>query len=95
MPKVRVKDGCTYGAGGKYPAGTVLQVTDAEVVSFGDKLEVLELDVETSPLEESESEATPAAARLAEQEGVDLGGVEGTGTGGKVTKADVQKVVSG
>jgi 2-oxoglutarate dehydrogenase E2 component (dihydrolipoamide succinyltransferase) len=37
----------------------------------------------------------PAAAKLAEEKGVDLGAVNGTGAGGTVTKADVLAHISG
>jgi pyruvate/2-oxoglutarate dehydrogenase complex dihydrolipoamide acyltransferase (E2) component len=42
---------------------------------------------------ESEVDATPAAEELAEEEGVDLSEVEGTGAGGRVTKPDVEAAV--
>jgi len=42
-----------------------------------------------------EPEATPAAAELADEKGVDLTEVEGSGVGGKVTKADVEKAAGG
>ena len=35
--------------------------------------------------------ASPVARRLAEEHGVDLGTVEGTGTGGRVTREDVER----
>jgi 2-oxoglutarate dehydrogenase E2 component (dihydrolipoamide succinyltransferase) len=35
--------------------------------------------------------ASPVARRLAEEHGVDLGKVEGTGTGGRVTREDVER----
>ena len=41
--------------------------------------------------EEPEVDATPAAAELAEEKGVDLTDVEGTGKDGRVTKPDVEK----
>ena len=40
--------------------------------------------------EEEEVQATPAAKRKAEELGVDLSTVEGTGTGGRITGRDVQ-----
>ena len=59
---------------------------------------------ETRPPEESEAptstqapappDATPVARRLAEAGGVDLSAVEGTGPGGRVTKADVELALS-
>lgn len=56
-------------------------------------------EIRNSPLlvvEEVDSEvveATEAAQVLAEQEGLLLGGVTGTGTGGRVTKKDVERVL--
>jgi pyruvate/2-oxoglutarate dehydrogenase complex dihydrolipoamide acyltransferase (E2) component len=41
----------------------------------------------------AEIEATDAAKELAEEHGVNLAAVEGTGEDGKITKGDVQKVV--
>lgn len=37
-------------------------------------------------------EATEAAAALADEKGVDLTEIEGTGAHGRITKADVEKV---
>jgi pyruvate dehydrogenase E2 component (dihydrolipoamide acetyltransferase) len=39
--------------------------------------------------------ASPIARRLAKEQGVDLGAVEGTGPGGRIVKADVEKAASG
>ena len=39
--------------------------------------------------------ASPIARRLAKEQGVDLGSVEGTGPGGRIVKADVEKAASG
>lgn len=41
------------------------------------------------PGRDSEIKATPVAKKIAEDEGIDLSSVSGTGTGGKITKADV------
>lgn len=38
--------------------------------------------------------ATDSARKLAREHGIDLSAVEGTGSGGKITKADVEKHVS-
>ena len=38
--------------------------------------------------------ATPVARRVAEESGVDLGRIEGTGVGGRVTKSDVERRAS-
>lgn len=40
-------------------------------------------------------DTTGAAAELAHELGVDLSTVEGTGKGGRITKADVEKAASG
>jgi pyruvate/2-oxoglutarate dehydrogenase complex dihydrolipoamide acyltransferase (E2) component len=42
-------------------------------------------------VEEVEAVATEAAAETARESGVDLTSVEGTGSGGRVTKQDVEK----
>jgi pyruvate dehydrogenase E2 component (dihydrolipoamide acetyltransferase) len=39
--------------------------------------------------------ASPVARRLAKEQGVDLGSVAGTGPGGRIVKADVEKAASG
>ncbi len=39
--------------------------------------------------------ASPVARRLAKEQGVDLASVEGTGPGGRIVKADVEKAASG
>jgi pyruvate/2-oxoglutarate dehydrogenase complex dihydrolipoamide acyltransferase (E2) component len=48
---------------------------------------------ETSAEPEEEPDTTAAAADLAEAEGIDLADVVGTGAGGRVTKADVEKAI--
>jgi pyruvate/2-oxoglutarate dehydrogenase complex dihydrolipoamide acyltransferase (E2) component len=48
---------------------------------------------ETSAESEEEPDTTAAAADLAEAEGIDLADVAGTGSGGRVTKADVEKAI--
>ena len=83
--KAKVKDGVTYGAGGKYPAGTVLDVTQAELDAFGDKLELLA----PPPL------ATKQAAELAEILDVDLSTLTGTGHDGRITVPDVRAASEG
>ena len=37
--KFRVKPGKSFGPGGRFPAGTVLELTEAEAKGFEDKLE--------------------------------------------------------
>jgi pyruvate/2-oxoglutarate dehydrogenase complex dihydrolipoamide acyltransferase (E2) component len=48
-------------------------------------------DVEEAAEEEGKVHATEAAERKAEELGVDLTTVEGTGKGGRITVGDVQK----
>ena len=49
------------------------------------------------PVQSSNEEvkATPVARKIAKDEGVDLATIEGTGTGGKITKSDVLAAVEG
>ncbi len=42
-----------------------------------------------SPVRRGERKITPVVAKLADQHGLDLAGIEGTGVGGRVTKRDV------
>ena len=52
----------------------------------------------TAPVEEAPSKRrrySPAVQRLADEHGVDLSQVEGTGMGGRVTRADVQALIDG
>lgn len=51
-------------------------------------------DVEEAPSDE-DIKATPVARRLADEEGVDLSRVTGTGSSGRITKDDVQKALEG
>ncbi len=39
--------------------------------------------------------ASPVARRIAEEKGVDLAGLQGSGPGGRIVKADVEKAVTG
>jgi len=41
MPKYRVRSGKTFGPGGRFPAGTVLELTEAEARGFEDKLKLV------------------------------------------------------
>lgn len=88
--KVKVKDGVKYGVGGKYAAGTVLEVTEAELSAFQDKLEPLatanwpELVAFESP------EPTEAAKKFAAENGVDLTAITGTGKNERITLSDVK-----
>ena len=43
---------------------------------------------------EHDDRVTPVARRMAEESGVDLAGIEGTGSGGRITKQDVEQSVT-
>ena len=128
MTLVRVKTGLSHA---HYEAGEVFDASPAEVVSFGDKFEMVETETETmetapivvGPKGETETpsedvrevaitdvkvvetvpslevaigdEATPAARRLADEAGLDLSGVHGTGKDGRVTAGDVRAAMEG
>ena len=71
---------------------------EGETVHPGDVLAVMddtasaEKKIDESPSVEMERpHASPVARRVAEEHGVDLGKVEGTGTGGRVTREDVER----
>src|SRR5207248_2929728 len=46
------------------------------------------------PPVEDRAHASPVARRMAEEHGVDLNTIEGTGTGGRVTREDVERLIS-
>jgi len=74
-------------------AGQLMPIVDhplADQISedyASDEQEILEASTEA---EEGEENATAGAKEIAEAEGVTLSDVEGTGAGGRVTKADVE-----
>ena len=93
MPWVRVKDGLTYGMGGKYPGGSVIEVTDDEIAAFGDKLE----PAEEPTLDQGSDEevlASDSARTLAARLDVDLAEVDGTGKDGKILVQDVKVYIT-
>ena len=58
-------------------------------------LEVEEIKIEVSEEAADESEkVTPVARRIAQEHGIDIGLVQGTGHGGRVTKEDVENFIS-
>lgn len=50
-------------------------------------------DLDTAEQHSTETDATPAARKLAEEKGVDLTAAKGTGSESRVTKADVEKIL--
>ena len=90
MYKVKVKAGMNHGAGGKYPAGSELEVTQEELDAFGDKFVVLEQTEEKKSLRDIK--ATKAAFKAAEELGFDISKIPGgTGKNGTVTLSDVHE----
>jgi 2-oxoglutarate dehydrogenase E2 component (dihydrolipoamide succinyltransferase) len=59
------------------------EVTIQEVTSVDD----------SKPVDEKQVKVSPVAARMLSESGIQAAGVQGTGAGGRITKADVQKVV--
>lgn len=99
MPRVRIKPGLTHTTiDGKHEGGAIVNVTEAEMVSFGDKFELL--DGEMTPHQRivasvaevmaGSVDATDAARQLAAEHDIPLADVTGTGKDGRITKADVE-----
>lgn len=74
--------------GTEYEPGDEVEMSPAEAEANGlVAIGAVEVTEEVS--------ATDAAEELAEEEGVDLSDVEGTGADGKVLKSDVQDAIDG
>ena len=96
IPEVIAVDGTTLhvGAAGE----DVVLVVNAGYVNSDDHdvlAHVKEAYGIVDAVEDFEVSATPAATAAAEEVGVDLTAVEGTGADGKITKADVVKTAKG
>jgi 2-oxoglutarate dehydrogenase E2 component (dihydrolipoamide succinyltransferase) len=83
LAEVRSREGDTV-----HP-GDILATIDASVSAIPPTPSVT---VETQP-EVERPHASPVARRMAEEHGLDLGRVEGTGTGGRVTREDVERYI--
>lgn len=91
MPWVRIKEGMTHrSVDGLLKGGDVAEVSEAEVVSFGDKFEPLEAEEPSKSA--LEVLATKAAREYAEEHGISLSlsSIQGTGKDGRITLADVK-----
>lgn len=65
------------------------------VDAFGRKIDAQgPVDAPAGPNSSSRPDATDTAKELAEEHGIDLSTVTGTGADGKITKADVEKAVN-
>lgn len=73
----------------KAPAGT----TAKKAEPAESKEEAPAAAVATPAAESADQKVTPVAKKIAEEKGIDLSQVTGTGAGGKVTKADVEGFV--
>ncbi len=69
------EEGASGSAGGKADAGGAASAPATEDEGDGDDGDVA---------------ASPAARRIADEKGIDLGAIQGTGKGGKITKEDVE-----
>ncbi|MGD8623467.1 MAG: 2-oxo acid dehydrogenase subunit E2 [Anaerolineae bacterium] len=61
------------------------RIVEADVLAYAEKV-----TAEAAVAKETEPRVTPVARRTAQALGVDLTGMRGSGTGGRVTKADVE-----
>jgi pyruvate dehydrogenase E2 component (dihydrolipoamide acetyltransferase) len=78
-----------YSANTMVPVGAVLARirTDSSTTPVAETSQVV---VATSPASESDRRVTPLARRVADEHGLDLSSVQGTGPGGRITRNDVQ-----
>jgi pyruvate dehydrogenase E2 component (dihydrolipoamide acetyltransferase) len=94
------EDGILSGI--RYPVGAVVPVTKivAYILQPGEALPAEEGEPETTPsvvaekVEDKAGSATPVAARMAKDKGIDLSGLEGSGPGGRIIKQDVESFLS-
>jgi pyruvate dehydrogenase E2 component (dihydrolipoamide acetyltransferase) len=80
------------GPGKTVPTGTTVGLILLENEQLAEPAE-LSQDIQAGPVS-PEVKATPVARRLAEAAGLDIGAIEGTGTGGRVTTQDVERARS-
>jgi 2-oxoglutarate dehydrogenase E2 component (dihydrolipoamide succinyltransferase) len=66
---------------------------EGDTVHPGDILATIDASSAAAPPDTQRPHASPVARRMAEEHGVDLTRVEGTGTGGRVTREDVERLV--
>jgi len=105
MVRVTIRPGMHHREGLR--GGDIVDVSEAELAAFGDKFIVLgeqpELKVEPAPEPHPLSDdgpwagldATDGAISLAEEHGVNLCELSGTGAGGRILKRDVAEAING
>ena len=75
-----------------------IERTAGEDVRIGDLLGVLDDSAEVEASEQSEEipddRVTPVARRMADEAGISLSGLEGTGMGGRIRREDVERAVA-
>lgn len=110
MPRVQIKPGLMHRTpDGERRGGDIIDVTDAEVVSFGDKFTLLDDEERTAHQRivdgvaevmgvgyiegVADAVATDGARELAAERGIPLADMTGTGKDGRIIKADVEAVL--
>jgi 2-oxoglutarate dehydrogenase E2 component (dihydrolipoamide succinyltransferase) len=77
------------------PGDVLATLDEAAVAAPGAPAASAPADSSAAPAEAAERpHASPVARRMAEEHGLDLARVEGTGTGGRVTREDVEKHIA-
>jgi pyruvate dehydrogenase E2 component (dihydrolipoamide acetyltransferase) len=88
------KDGGETGAG--QPAADEAPTPEPEIKGYGASPSVdkpQHVQPQSQPKQDGDDriKASPLARRLAEQKGIDLSGLKGSGPGGRIVKADIEK----
>jgi 2-oxoglutarate dehydrogenase E2 component (dihydrolipoamide succinyltransferase) len=73
--------------------GDVLATIDESVQKTAAPPPTREAPAQTTAAEIARPHASPVARRMAEEHGLDLTRIQGTGTGGRVTREDVERIV--
>jgi len=98
----RIEPGAAQSEAPEKTAEVGEQVKEKEVEEVQQKAEPAAGDDKTEPdanaaseLDDSDSPTSPAVRRLAEESGLDLAAIAGSGPGGRITKEDILKHISG
>lgn len=90
--EVKVVD-IEFGTGESVKAEKPKKAQKTEAVKAEKKAEKPKAEAEKPKAETPEIDVTPAAAELAEAEGIDLSALEGTGKEGRILKSDVESAI--